>query len=384
MSQWSPEKGSGQARRVKIKAMLKGKFIFSLQDTMVSLAVIAGAASVCFVLRSVDDGDIYVSMIFVLAVFLISWLTDGYLYGSVTSVLAVLLVNYVFTYPYYEFNMSISGYPLTFVSMIIVSLMTSTMTARLKEQEKLRAETDRVRMRANLLRAISHDLRTPLTSIIGAISTVLEHDEELEREEEAHLLKDCKEEAEWLVRMVENLLSVTKISSGGAAQLRKKPEMVEEIVAEAVQKFKRHFPEEKVKVKVPEELLMVPMDALLIKQVISNLLSNAALHSGAVEPTEVSVYQKRNRVWFSVRDYGHGLTDEEWERMSQGDFNRSGQQGDGSRGMGIGLSVCDTIVRAHQGELEAGNVPGGGAQFRFWLPAGEAQGEGDVRNEVKV
>lgn len=384
MSQWSPEKGSGQARRVKIKAMLKGKFIFSLQDTMVSLAVIAGAASVCFVLRSVDDGDIYVSMIFVLAVFLISWLTDGYLYGSVTSVLAVLLVNYVFTYPYYEFNMSISGYPLTFVSMIIVSLMTSTMTARLKEQEKLRAETDRVRMRANLLRAISHDLRTPLTSIIGAISTVLEHDEELEREEEAHLLKDCKEEAEWLVRMVENLLSVTKISSGGAAQLRKKPEMVEEIVAEAVQKFKRHFPEEKVKVKVPEELLMAPMDALLIEQVISNLLSNAALHSGAVEPTEVSVYQERNRVWFSVRDYGHGLTDEEWERMSQGDFNRSGQQGDGSRGMGIGLSVCDTIVRAHQGELEAGNVPGGGAQFRFWLPAGEAQGEGDVRNEVKV
>lgn len=384
MSQWSPEKGSGQARRVKIKAMLKGKFLFSLQDTMVSLAVIAGAASVCFVLRSVDDGDIYVSMIFVLAVFLISWLTDGYLYGSVTSVLAVLLVNYVFTYPYYEFNMSISGYPLTFVSMIIVSLMTSTMTARLKEQEKLRAETDRVRMRANLLRAISHDLRTPLTSIIGAISTVLEHDEELEREEEAHLLKDCKEEAEWLVRMVENLLSVTKISSGGAAQLRKKPEMVEEIVAEAVQKFKRHFPEEKVKVKVPEELLMAPMDALLIEQVISNLLSNAALHSGAVEPTEVSVYQKRNRVWFSVRDYGRGLTDEEWERMSQGDFNRSGQHGDGSRGMGIGLSVCDTIVRAHQGELEAGNVPGGGAQFRFWLPAGEAQGEGDVRNEVKV
>ena len=126
---------------------------------------------------------------------------------------------------------------------------------------------------------MSHDLRTPLTSILGASSAILENDSVLTAKERLTLLGEIHEDAEWLVGMVENLLTVTRVDGAVGANLNKVPEAAEEVVAEAVSKFRKRFPERVISASVPDDLLMVPMDAMLIKQVIINLLENVAFHT---------------------------------------------------------------------------------------------------------
>ena len=158
-------------------------------------------------------------MIFVLGVFLIAWRTQGYFWGIVSSLASVMAVNYAFTYPYWAFNLIRPECLASAVVMLMVSIMTSTLTTRIKKQEQLRMESETEKMRANLLRAVSHDLRTPLTSIYGACSTVIDNYDSLGREQKIKLLSEACADAQWLNRMVENLLSVTRIDADGVAIL---------------------------------------------------------------------------------------------------------------------------------------------------------------------
>ena len=154
-----------------------------------------------------------IPMIFVLAVFLIALLTQGYLWGILASLAGVLAVNFAFTFPYFEVNFSVPESLLSAVVMLVVAALTGMLTTKIKRQEKIRAESEREKMRANLLRAVSHDLRTPLTSIYGSSSTILENNGRLRKEKELQLLREIREDSQWLIRMVENLLSVTRIDS---------------------------------------------------------------------------------------------------------------------------------------------------------------------------
>jgi len=155
-----------------------------------------------------------VNLIFVLAVATISRWTEGYFWGIFSAVSGVLFVNYVFTYPYWEFNFTITGYPFTFLAMLTVSMMISALNTQIKKQERLRIETEKEAVRANLLRAMSHDIRTPLTSIVGNTAAILENEDSFSPEQKRRLLEDVNEDAQWLIRMVENLLSITRMSGG--------------------------------------------------------------------------------------------------------------------------------------------------------------------------
>lgn len=146
-----------------------------VRDILVTVGALLAASFICMLLRRMDKGDTYVSMIFMLAVVVIARYTDGYRYGVAASLISVVGINYVFTAPYLEFNLSVSGYPLTFASMLVVSLIISAMTTQLKKQEHQRYKAQVAEMRSNLLRAVSHDLRTPLTSISGAASVLMQH-----------------------------------------------------------------------------------------------------------------------------------------------------------------------------------------------------------------
>lgn len=161
-------------------------------------------------------------------------------------------------------------------------------------------------MRSNLLRAISHDLRTPLTGIVGASSALLEKETELDKETEHNLIKGIKDDSGWLIRMVENLLSVTRISEG-LVSLERAPEAVEEIVGEAVGRIKKRFADRTIHVKVPRDLLMVPMDGTLIEQVLINLMENALRHGGTGAEVWVDVTKTKQSAIFSVRDNGKGF-----------------------------------------------------------------------------
>ena len=234
------------------RSSLKRTFSFSWRDLLVSAAILLCATGACALLhQTADTIDGFASPVYVLAVLLISRFTSGYLFGLIAAVLGVIGVNYVFTYPYMAFNFTISGYPLTMFTFLVVSLVTSTLTTKTKEQDRLRMENEKVKMRADLLRSVSHDIRTPLTSIMGATSAILENPA-LSPAEQQSLLVDVRDDAQWLIRVVENLLSVTRIGNE-SVKITKEPEAAEEVLDEAVRKFRKRFPAVSVEVHVPDE-----------------------------------------------------------------------------------------------------------------------------------
>ena len=341
-------------------------FPFSLRDLAVTAAIFFCAVEVCILLRRADSSDGFASPIFVLAVLLTSRFTTGYLFGLIAAVLGVICVNFIFTYPYWAFNLTIAGYPLTFLSFLAVSVITSTLTTQIKRQEQLRTESEKEKMRANLLRSVSHDIRTPLTSIVGSTSTVLENPS-LPRAEQEALLEDVRSEAQWLIRAVENLLSITRVGDGQAC-IAKDAEAAEEILGEAVRKFRRRYPDITVTVEPPQELLLVPMDPILIEQVLANLLENAAVHGVTTTRILVSARPDGDFARFTVSDDGQGIPPAVLPTLFDGTLKHSETAGgDGKRNMGLGLSVCMAIVRAHGGTMEAGNLETG-AEVAFRLP----------------
>jgi two-component system sensor histidine kinase KdpD len=235
------------------------------------------------------------------------------------------------------------------------------------EQRMILIQSEKEKMRSNLLRAISHDIRTPLTGILGASSAILENGDSIDKQTHDKLITNIKEDSQWLIRMVENLLSVTRIKDGDTS-VAKTPEAAEEIIAEAVSHIRSRFPDRKIEVKVPDELLMVPMDGTLIEQVLINLVENAIKHSPADSAVEVEVKLDQQNALFEVRDSGKGIAAEDFPYLFESYVPNGSRSADSSRGMGVGLSICASIVKAHGGKLEAANRGEGGAVFLFRLP----------------
>ena len=316
-----------------------------------------------------------VAIIYVLAVMLVARYTTGYITGIIASLFGVFFVNYVFTYPYMTFNFSLDGYPVSFIGMMLVSSITSTTTTRFKQQskllnerEKMLVEAEKETMRANLLRAVSHDLRTPLTSIIGLADTALSDSPELTEEKRRELLAGIREDANWLLNMVENLLSVTRIQDDkGITSVTKTDESLEEVISEAVRRFHKRFPGVTVQVHIPESFIMVPMDAMLIEQVINNLLENAHFHSGSEKPIELKVRTENGVLYITIKDHGKGIDPKRLPTLFDGGGVNTNESGDSHKGMGIGLSICKTIINAHGGTIQAANHADG-AMFTFTLP----------------
>lgn len=351
-----------------IPARRKGYSV--LRNVLLTALILAAATLICLLLRQMDEGDIYVSMIFLLAVAVVARITDGFVYGIAASVIGVLGVNFAFTKPYFKFCLSLSGYPLAFLSMLAVSVTTSAMTTQIKWQEEQHYRAELEEMRANLLRAVSHDLRTPLTSISG-VASVLASQPDMPVENRQRLLREIADDSDWLIRMVENLLSITRINAQ-PANLYKNSEAAEEIISEAVRKFRKRFPEMPVEIALPEELLLVPMDPILIEQVLGNLMENAVLHAQTATRIQVRLTQEGDSAVFEVSDDGVGVEPKRLKEI----FDAVSTSDDG-RGMGIGLSVCKAIILAHGGDIEASNRAGGGACFRFRLPMKEENHESD-------
>ena len=305
-------------------------------------------------------------MIFVLGVFLVSWRTQGYTFGIVSSLISVLAVNWAFTYPYWAFDLISPECISSAVVMLIVSGMTGALTTRLKQQEKLKAEAEKERMRGNLLRAVSHDLRTPLTSIYGSCSAIIDNFDNIPREKQMKLLQDMQADAQWLNRMVENLLSVTRVDAD-TVRLSKRSVVLEELIDTLLVKFHKHYPDSAVQVTIPEVFVSIPMDPVLIEQVLMNLLENAVFHAHGMRNLWLRVELKNKKAVFFVEDDGCGIPADRIDHLFTGLLDSESSVDSTRNNMGIGLSVCRTIIKAHGSELKAGNRPGGGAVFSFGL-----------------
>ncbi len=237
-----------------------------------------------------------------------------------------------------------------------------------QEKEEAAVLMKNEQLRANLLRSISHDLRTPLTSISGNAENLLRNFEKIDRETRERILKDTYADSIYLIDLVENLLSITRIGDG-RMKLNFSPELVDEVLSEAVSRMEKRSEKHKITLEVPDEIMLCNMDARLITQVIINLIDNAIKYSDGGE-IRVSAKSLENEIFVSVSDCGDGVSDEMKENVFTM-FYTGKQTADGRRSMGLGLALCKSIVEAHGGVIGVyDNLPHG-ATFGFTLKKSE-------------
>jgi len=496
--------------------------LFVMKNIGIALGIIAAATIISFGFRALGFYEANFIMAYILGVLLVANFTDGYLYGVLASVLGVMVFNYFFTEPYYSLIAYNPGYPVTFLIMLVVALITSTLTGRAKresqraeirekrihilyqieknllavkskqqvlevaakdiselfsasvlayaadlngelnmhhiegdfafdngneqkacmetfvsgsacgagtqlfsdcsayylpisgqsgvlgvigivfskgynlsesrkvfldtigtqialvlereqiyeKQQQTKMEIVRERLRGDLLRAVSHDFRTPLTGIIGSSSTMLENYDTLTDDVMKEFLQGIYDDAEWLNNLVENILNVTRFAEGNI-KLVKEMEAVEEIVAEAVSRVKKRLGQHKISVSIPKELVMIPVDGMMIEQVLVNLLDNAMKHTPEDSNVAVSVVLDDKDIVFEVSDDGQGLSESDLPYIFNRFYKTKTDQSNTRRGFALGLTICKSIIQAHGGNISVENKPSGGLTFRFTLPTKE-------------
>ncbi|MDO7878073.1 MAG: sensor histidine kinase KdpD [Enterococcus mundtii] len=240
---------------------------------------------------------------------------------------------------------------LNYLRLVLTQLAVILEQTELKnEKEQIELENEREKVRSNLLRAISHDLRTPLTAISGIAETLLQTDEELKQATRQKLLTDIQTESQWLIRMVENLLSITRINMD-TMQVKKTTEPIEEIIEAVYEHVTKVYPDKELLVHLPTAVLFVEVDPILIEQAMFNLVENAFRHGATQGQVEVSVFQEDQQVICEVKNEGE-ISLKQYEKIQMNLSNEEEVPIDSKNGLGIGLSIVKTIIHAHNGKLE--------------------------------
>ncbi|MBO4562453.1 MAG: sensor histidine kinase KdpD [Clostridia bacterium] len=508
------------------KESYEGSFIPSWRDIGVTAALLAAATGIGFLFQRLGFTDANIITVYLLCVLLTSILTKGYTCGVIGSFISVILFNFFLTEPRLTLQAYGSGYPVTFAIMLVASILTSTLAAKLKAQAKLSAgdafrtkllfDTNRIlqgakdeneiltitasriskllevdtvvfpaaegalsegrlfsagdeagsavkaegdeynaamralkgktasgarktpdkgsrfvyspiragdtvcgilgisdpksrsgssdrgivqsilgecglalenlrnakgreeaavlarneKLRANLLRAISHDLRTPLTSISGNADTLLDGFGMLDDETSRSLLSDIRDDSEWLAGLVENLLSISKMGDG-SIRLDFSDQVVDDVLEEAIRHIDRDGAKHRIRLDLRGEPMLARMDARLIIQVIINLVNNAVKHTPTGSEITVSAAAENGNALISVSDNGPGIPDEMKRRVFEMFFTGDSDIGDSRRSLGLGLPLCRSILEAHGSELVLTDNEPSGCVFSFKLPLSE-------------
>lgn len=338
-----------------------------LKNMAILVGILLAGFYLCLHIQRIFENNELIPTIFALCVFLIAVFTDGYFYGVLASVCSVLAVNYAFTFPYFRINFTIPQNMVSAVIMIAITLITCGITNKIKYQEQIKEESEKEKMRANLLRAVSHDLRTPLTTIYGASSALLESKDEFTKEQKDQMLEGIRQDSEWLYRMVENLLSITRLD-GDNVKILKTPIALDELLDSVLVRFQKRYGTQEVQLFIPDELIVIPMDAILMEQVLINLLENAVQHAKGMHELSLRVTVEEKKAVFEIWDDGCGIPEEKLKHIFNGNSPSKEVSADCKKSnWGIGLSVCQTIVKAHGGKIVAGNRKDGGTFFKFAL-----------------
>ncbi|MFQ8600950.1 MAG: sensor histidine kinase, partial [Oscillospiraceae bacterium] len=261
----------------------------------------------------------------------------------------------------------------TFESNLVLSILTECALAVEKElfrqkREEAQTQAKNEQLRANLLRSISHDLRTPLTSISGNVGVLLSNN--VSEETRNQIYTDIYDDAAWLINLVENLLSVTRIEDG-SMHIHRQAELLDELVTEALGHVNRLSVEHEIRVALEDDLQLVKVDARLIMQVVVNMVDNAIKYTPPGSHITISSKRVGNMVEVSVADDGEGIPDAAKARIFEMFYTAGNQAADAKRGLGLGLALCKSIITAHGGEIEVGDHVPHGTVFRFTLPAEE-------------
>lgn len=356
------------------------KSINWLIQAAISVGVFGVCTGLCYLLDFLKINNLNFLIIYVLGVLVTAILTKGIVCSMAASVASVVGYNFFFTIPRYTFHFDDSSYLATFLLMLVVGLLVSIVTYRFKkkmsevnalnmEKAKLKSEAEKEQLKAMLLRSISHDLRTPLTTMKNGAEVLVENDtiEPAEREE---ILSNIVSKADWTIRLVENLLSLSRIDSEKLT-VKKSEEAVEEIIPQAVRAVHGSLGNRKIHYDMPDELLLVPMDATLIIQTISNILGNAIKHTNDDGNIWIQVWNSGKNAVFRFSNDGAQIMREDLPHLFDAYYRGADSSQDG--GIGLGLSICKLIVTAHGGAISAYNGDGVVA-FEFTLPMEDNDG----------
>ena len=243
------------------------------------------------------------------------------------------------------------------------------------QQNHIKMSAEKDRLRANLLRAISHDLRTPLTSISGNASILLSEEPGVTPEERKTLISDIYEDSLWLTNLVENILSVTRLDSGRLT-IQTQPELIEDLIDEALRHIDHRRSEHEIKIAIKDDLLMVRVDAHLIVQTIVNIVNNAITYTQTGSTIVIRAFRREKTACVEVADNGSGIPDEDKKQIFDMFYTANNESGDSRRGLGLGLSLCKSIVSAHGGEIYVKDNSPKGTVLGFSLPVEEVKQDG--------
>ena len=352
---------------------MKAKFP-TLKEVAYSLLILAMATMIGLLFSELGFTEANIITLYLLAVLLASLVTTSRVCGLMNSLLSVLIFNFFFTVPQFTLHAYEKGYPVTFAVMFIASWITSTLAMRVKEHAKIAAEAEllahKEQLRANLLRSISHDLRTPLTSISGNASNLLSNSESFDENTKKQIYSDIYDDSMWLINLVENLLSVSRMEDGKMI-LHFQTELLDEIITEALSHIDKRSIHHHIHVKKKDEFILARIDGRLIVQVIINIIDNALKYTSAGTEIEISYKKENEWVVVDISDNGQGISDDEKERVFEMFFSGSNAVADSRRSIGLGLFLCKSIIQAHGGEITLLDNKPHGCIFRFTLPAGE-------------
>ena len=294
-------------------------------------------------------------------------------YGTAGSLYRAICIN---GYCYGVLCIHLDGHPMeAFSDSVLASILgecalalESLRNAEEKEQAAIAIRNEQ--LRSNLLRSISHDIRTPLTSISGNASNLLSHYRQLDADTLEQSFSDIYDDSEWLIDLVENLLSISRIENG-QMDLHLAPEIVSDVVVEAVRHVDRKASQHKIIVANSDEILIAQMDARLITQVLINMINNAIKNTQIGSEIVIRIGRTEDFIQISVSDNGPGIPDERKPHIFEMFYTGQSTITDGRRSLGLGLALCKSIVEAHGGTITlADNVPSG-CRFTFTLPRRE-------------
>jgi two-component system sensor histidine kinase KdpD len=302
----------------------------------------------------------------------------------VLNALLSVTAFYYFCVPFHDsFVLEDSNYLITLIAMLVVALVISTLTFKVRAQaaEVIKAEIaiQTERTRNSLLSAVSHDIKTPLASIYGAATSLLEEGGRIDEAQRQELIESIAAEAERLNRVVTNLLEMTRLDAG--VELNRDWYPLEEIIGAALTRVEKVLRGRTVTTTIPPELPLICVDDVLIEELFTNLLENAAKYTSTDTPIELAAIENGHNVIIFVRDAGPGFPPGDEERIFEKFFRGKNA---GIRGAGLGLAICRAIVQRHQGTISASNRPGGGAVLTIELPIGGAPPVVDAMPEASL
>ncbi len=345
-------------------------------DLLKTLGSLVGATVLGFVLQFLGLNEANVIMIYILSVLIVSVTTKSRLSCLISSMASVVVFNFLFTEPRYTLFAYDRDYVITFLMMFGSALLAGNLAmekdrnAREKEEASLLAKNEQ--MRANLLRTISHDLRTPLTSISGNASNLLRKGANFDEDTKNQLYSDIYDDSMWLIGVVENLLSVTRLENQNLS-LKFSAELIDEVIEDALRHVHRDSVNHKISMEMEDEILMVKMDAKLITQVIVNIVNNAIKYTQTGSEIIIRAWKDGKFVKVSISDNGPGIPDEEKGQIFEMFYCGKKEVADSRRSMGLGLALCKTIIMAHGGEIMISDNDPTGAVFTFTLLAEEIE-----------